>query len=171
MRWIGISGPYDMLKMLRLMHKKGLHRRLVLSLMDHDPATHSPTHLVNDLVECAQSPIPATAERASQILSSLPPLFIFHGNTDQSVPLQSSKDLARSLKAAKCRVRERYYENKSHTDPIIEGPFSGDDPLMKELLNLIHHNDMDSGIITARGCGKRVLSKFLVSIAKVLNPF
>ena len=38
-------------------------------------------------------------------------------------------------------VAETYFDGASHTQPILEGPLSGSDPLMQALLNVVHARD------------------------------
>ena len=90
------------------------------------------------------------------------------------------------------RVLTRFYENKSHTDPILEDPLglgepsNGEsaergDPLLDDVLNLVLR-EMDelppvpradggggqrSIWATGGGCGKRLL----ISLARRVNPF
>ena len=83
----------------------------------------------------AASPSAATAVSAGR----WPPIALFHGTADQTVDWHHSVDFATSLRACGATdVVERYFEHKSHTDPILEDPLLSEaDPLLDELLRLV----------------------------------
>jgi len=73
-----------------------------------------------------------------------PPLALLHGTADRTVDWHHSKDFAAALRVAGARdVVERYFEHKSHTDPVIEDPLLGcgtcgrADPLVETVLELV----------------------------------
>eukprot|EP00451_Oxyrrhis_marina_P015043 CAMPEP_0204328968 /NCGR_PEP_ID=MMETSP0469-20131031/13808_1 /ASSEMBLY_ACC=CAM_ASM_000384 /TAXON_ID=2969 /ORGANISM="Oxyrrhis marina" /LENGTH=403 /DNA_ID=CAMNT_0051311487 /DNA_START=22 /DNA_END=1230 /DNA_ORIENTATION=+ len=127
-RWVGVSGPYDIINVMPLMKERGLPSRVVRALMDNDLTTNSPTRLIRDF-----------AVTNSPVVALLPEMCLFHGTADVTVEWQQSEEFAAALKQAGAKVSEKYYKGKSHTDPILEDPLlAAGDPLMEDLLELIH---------------------------------
>lgn len=58
-----------------------------------------------------------------------------------------------------------YMFGKSHTDPILEDPAGGEDPLMVDLIAMVHAGTSDPAILPRR------LPKILQRLARWLNPF
>ena len=174
-----------MAAMLPVMHKKGLHRRLITALMGNDPQLNSPLHLVNALVREAHSKDASRASCAAMVASLLPPsIHLFHGMADASVPVSMSRELADALRGlGLTQVHEAYYENKSHTDPILEDPISGRDILMQDLLCLVLKGKASArrgeGSEGVAEVGKepnalyfpKLLPGVLLRLAKISNPF
>ena len=216
-RWVGISGPYDLVKLSPIMHRRGLHRRVVKALASHDLASHSPTRLCLSLAEaqasrdaaraacatqavanlvrqrskhsiaaCARTPAPPVIRLRTMLTASChrpqPPLFIFHGLSDATVPPAFSKELAVALRALRLgdgscpHVRERYYAGKSHTDPILEDPIGGGkDVLITDILSLIRIGEIapsgDSGESGDATFLPQLLPAVLLKFARWFNPF
>lgn len=130
-RWIGISGPYDILDLLPTLHQRGLHRSVARALMDQDVLSHSPYRRVRDLIALKE-------QGKSDAASLLPPVHLFHGTADATVPFAQADRLAEVLGEAGVAVSTRFYAGKSHTDPILEDPIEGEgDALMADLLRLV----------------------------------
>lgn len=98
--------------------------------------------------EAAQeSPEPTDAElfpysacSELDIISHLPPMSLYHGSADRTVPHTSSCLFAKCLIEAGMssnKVGITIYPGKSHTDPILEDPLSGDDPLLADIVSCI----------------------------------
>jgi len=131
-RWVGISGPYDMLDLLPTLHERGLHHSVVRALMDQDVLNNSPYRRVRDIIALAE---PGTTSPAASLL---PPVYIFHGTADATVPCSQAERFADVLAEAGVEVKTRFYSGKSHTDPILEDPIEGEgDALMSDLLHLV----------------------------------
>mmetsp|Transcript_23232 Transcript_23232/g.41956 ORF Transcript_23232/g.41956 Transcript_23232/m.41956 type:complete len:430 (-) Transcript_23232:44-1333(-) len=133
--YVGISGPFDLLGLAEHFHTRGLDRRVLSSIFEAKLAAFSPTSTAKAWLEQrrkmeeAHEPLPA---------SKLPPVLLVHGTGDVSVPAENAVELAEALQAAGARtVGLKLYEGKSHTDPIIEDPMSGDDPLIEDLAYLV----------------------------------
>jgi len=125
--FMGISGPFDLVGMTSHFHSRGLDRRVLSSIFEHRVAEFSP-------VEVAR----AWAQQGQFHASRLPPTLLVHGTGDKSVPSSNAVDLEAALRAAGGEtVGVRLYEGKSHTDPIIEDPIGGNDPLIQDLALLV----------------------------------
>ena len=69
---------------------------------------------------------------------------LFHGQEDVTVPQAQTQALGEVFRSAGVQVEtERYFEGKSHTDPIVEdailASISGKDALMEELMTLLRN--------------------------------
>ncbi len=105
--FIGISGPYNILDSIPLFHARGLDRSVLLRIMNHNIARYSPTDRMR-LVSHVHAPLfPASVH-------------LFHGTADRTVQWQSTAAFADCLKAIGVNVHVKYYQGKTHTDPIIE---------------------------------------------------
>jgi prenylcysteine alpha-carboxyl methylesterase len=157
-RWIGISGPYDIVQVMPTMKKRGLPRRVIKSLMGHDLTRFSPTRRVRDL----------TVADPFRVLALLPPVHLFHGTSDETVSWQESEQLASVLTKGAVPTQTKYYENKSHTDPILEDPCDGDrDELMGDLLALVKPGESIEDDNAVAGLQPKLLLRW----ARFCNPF
>lgn len=118
-RWVAISGPYELEPLVEQLHARGLDRRLMRALVPDAPAVSPTCH--------ARALSPAAAAR-------VPPVLLAHGMADRTCHWHQTRDFEAALRAAGVHVDAEYYEGKSHTDPILEDPMSGEDPLMLRLL-------------------------------------
>merc|ERR1712054_275737 len=74
-RWVGISGPYDIVQVMPTMRERGLPRRVIRMLMDDNLPRWSPTQRIQRLG--VSDPLKA--------LSLLPDMHVFSGTADQTV--------------------------------------------------------------------------------------
>ena len=155
--FVGISGPYNLSKLRDHMHRNGLDSSILDWICKGDVSRYSPVLMLS---------------RAGG-LKRMPPVALFHGCQDRSVPQASSLELASMLANGGAVVSTRLYKGWSHTDPILEGPLSGELQLFE---------DVASSILSACGaCGGAVkdavalesitVPAALISIARSVNPF
>eukprot|EP00128_Syssomonas_multiformis_P006527 Colp12_sorted_trinity150504_noHs@28513 len=189
--FIGISGPYDLFGLTRHLHFRGLHSSILTrivggkKLVEH----YSVTRRI----------------RSPQFKSDLegrqfPPVVLFHGTRDKSVPFSSSEELATELKKHGISVSTKYYPGKTHTDPIIEDLMYVEyvkDDLMTDIIDVVkgrrkigseilQHSAfrrrpslMEERDITARRPSiidgnngePTMVPVFLIKIARRVNPF
>ena len=113
------------------------------------------------------------AADASSWKADWPPIVLLHGTADQTVPWEQSHDFAMRLRACGAySVTERYYENKSHTDPIVEDPLCGGDVLLADLLDMVL-GPADRTAELKAGLWPSMLPapRWLFPLAKRINPF
>ena len=63
----------------------------------------------------------------------MPPIFLFHGTADLSVPARVAVDFQEALQQAGYAVYLKLYAGKSHTDPIIEDLLYADEVLAENV--------------------------------------
>ena len=82
-----------------------------------------------------------SVDDSSGWVQQLPPITLLHGTSDKTCPYEQSvrfRDvLVRAgVDAQRCALK--LYPGKTHTSPIIEDPMSGTDPLITDLLDVVH---------------------------------
>ena len=121
--FVGISGPYCIPSLYDFFQSRGLYKSALDLIFESDPKKHSPTTYL-------------TSEERRNPRSDLPPIYLFHGTNDNSVPMCSSTLLRDHLQSLGHPVACKLFEGHTHTAPIIEAPVGGDDPLITDLLHL-----------------------------------
>ena len=179
--FMGISGPADLVAMEGHFHGRGLDRSIQGSIFEGDLVANSPRHRVE-----AWSPAEA---------GLLPPMLLAHGTGDASCPFANSVAFADALKAsgAGC-VGVKLYPGKSHTDPILEDPMDGDDPLIEDIMYLVRNSDTSAAVrdvdnsggafeeadallaakklkFFSSPLGRRMLPRCVINLARWVNPF
>eukprot|EP00930_Biecheleria_cincta_P005738 TRINITY_DN106680_c0_g1_i1.p1 TRINITY_DN106680_c0_g1~~TRINITY_DN106680_c0_g1_i1.p1 ORF type:complete len:433 (+),score=69.31 TRINITY_DN106680_c0_g1_i1:257-1555(+) len=158
-RWVGISGPYNIVDVVQTMKNRGLPKSVIDALMEKDLVRFSVTRRVRDLA----------IKDPCKILPRLPPAHLYHGKADETCHWQHAQDLAEEFRKGAVTATATYYEGKSHTDPILEDPCEGPgDALMSDLLKLVLGvEDAPKG----EGGFWRLQPKLLLKWAKICNPF
>lgn len=160
--FIGISGGYNLYKLVDHFHQRGLYRPLFLSLMEGEASLirYSPEIRV-------QSLSPTTAN------SLLPHICLFHGTADYSIPCDASTSFAEVLGSLGIQVTTRLYEGKTHTDLFLQDPLrGGHDALLADILAVIHGGDPEAHAKYASACaGRRLVPEFLLQSARKVSPF
>ncbi|OQS01709.1 isoprenylcysteine alpha-carbonyl methylesterase ICME-like [Achlya hypogyna] len=157
--FIGISGPYNIQESIELFHEHGLDRRVLGRIMNNDILHHSPTDRVRQLPK--------------QLAAALPTIHLFHGTADTTVNWKSTQLFARVLNKAGATVHVKYYADKTHTDPIIEDPIQGDDPLLNDVIGIIRTSSppYSPKLSTTFRPPEKLCPNFLVHCARRVNPF
>jgi len=186
--FVGISGPFDLVGLASHFHKRGLDRQVLSSVFEGRLAFFSPTRTAQAWVEQRKK-----VEDVHQSLPArnLPPVLLVHGTGDVSVPAENAIELAEALRAAGARTVEvMLYEGKSHTDPIIEDPMTGDDPMIEDLAYLVLSSCSKTAVeqlgrqsgsemelqlkkkeLFSLPVGQRMLPLRLIKLARKVTPF
>eukprot|EP00123_Amoebidium_parasiticum_P021855 comp7505_c0_seq1/m.3164 comp7505_c0_seq1/g.3164 ORF comp7505_c0_seq1/g.3164 comp7505_c0_seq1/m.3164 type:complete len:509 (-) comp7505_c0_seq1:58-1584(-) len=128
--FIGISGVYDPAGFAQHLHERGLYRSVLSSILNHDLSFYSPTRRVGTAAFNPALDLP--------ICSFLPPITLLHGTADMSIPHKSTEDFAQALQRAGIHAHVKYYQGKTHTDPIIEDPIGGGyDQLVMDIYTIV----------------------------------
>lgn len=169
--FMGISGPYNMEASIATFHRHGFDRAVVERIMAHRLVYYSPS-----LRLLALSELPLQTRRA--LLDDFPPCYLFHGTADKTVSYRSSEQLTAALQSCNIPVSTRFFENKTHTDPIIEDPIVGDNFLLDVVmaaLKVLAPIDAVTGKprcrLGVRPPETRKYPKLLVRAARKVNPF
>ncbi|XP_075485132.1 isoprenylcysteine alpha-carbonyl methylesterase ICME-like isoform X3 [Primulina tabacum] len=107
--FFGLSGGYNFLNLVDHFHSRGLHRSLFLSIMEGEESLqlYSPEMAVQD-------------PKMRNAVSLLPPMILFHGTGDYSIPSDSSKSFVETLQSLGVHAQLILYEGKTHTDLFLQ---------------------------------------------------
>eukprot|EP01083_Nonionella_stella_P094407 264834_1 len=104
----------------------------------------------------------------------LPNVYLFHGTSDQSVPVSNTKAFSLSLANFGVQTYIKLYPNKTHTAPIIEDPITGCDPLVCDMLQIIYPNQSLTNIvheIEETLTGGVTIPQCIIDVASFVCPF
>jgi len=151
-RYIGVSGPYDIVALAPKLHKRGLYSSMLRSIMNHDLFGSSPIRLLNSMKPSA--------------ITRLPQMVILHGTADMTVPYEHSIEFSEQLISVGHRdVQIQLWEGVTHSEPILEGPIGGDNFLGVKIASLCCPN-MEFDERT-----EPLLNKRMLRFAKYVMPF
>jgi prenylcysteine alpha-carboxyl methylesterase len=108
---IGVSGPYDIVSLAPIMHKRGLYSSMLKSIMDNDLFAASPKRVLSGMSKAG--------------ISRIPPILLLHGTSDSTVPFSSSVEFHEALKKSGVESELALWPNVTHSEPIVEGPAGG----------------------------------------------
>ena len=120
--FVGISGPYHVPATAAHWRARGFGQAMLDFIFGDEAGMllASPSYL---------------AARAEEV--ELPPMLLLHGTADKSATAQSTLDFAAALEDLGVDVHTKLYEGWTHTDPILERPFAGDQRLHRDLLEAV----------------------------------
>ncbi|KAJ7954029.1 Isoprenylcysteine alpha-carbonyl methylesterase ICME protein [Quillaja saponaria] len=132
--YCGLSGGYNLFNLVDYFHNRGLYRSIFLSIMEGEESLRrfSPELMVQD-------------PNITNAVSLLPPMFLFHGTGDYSIPSDASKTFAETLQRLGVKAESILYEGKTHTDLFLQDPMrGGKDDLFEDLVTIIHADDAEA---------------------------
>ncbi|KAJ1412797.1 Alpha/Beta hydrolase fold [Sesbania bispinosa] len=160
--YFGLSGGYNLLGLVDHFHNRGLYRSIFLSIMEGEQSLKkfSPEIKIQD--PCIKYSIPL-----------LPPIFLFHGTADYSIPSIASERFANALKKVGARAELILYEGKTHTDLFLQDPLrGGKDDLFEHVVAIIHFNDTVALAKDATAPPRRrFVPEILLKLARKISPF
>ena len=163
-RFIGISGVYapDDAALIEHFHRQGLYKNVFWSIME---AGFTGARAAEALPRA--SPVSITRERdVRRNVRIVPPVMLCHGDADTSAPPEQSKMFAHALRSIGISVDERYYPNKTHTDPFVTDPILGRDVLLDDITDSIFGRKLPSFVDE-----RPLVPKLFVDIARKFVPF
>ncbi|KAG7347409.1 carboxylesterase [Nitzschia inconspicua] len=164
-----ISSPFHLKAMSDSFQKKGLDDHLVDRIFGYEIDKYDPFLAVKGLQE--------TADGQQLLSQELPPIRIYHGTSDKTVPHDSSKTFYHDLKKSigeEERLSFVSYLGWSHTDPILEGPMDADQTLHRDLFRDVRKW---TGSTTLSWPNEdpiiynRLCPHFMVQAGRFFNPF
>ncbi|KEH20235.1 putative alpha/Beta hydrolase [Medicago truncatula] len=160
--YFGLSGGYNLFNLVDHFHSRGLYRSLFLSIMEGEESLRrfSPEVMVQD-------------PNFGNAVSLLPPIVLFHGTGDYSIPSDQSVSFADTLKRFGVKAESILYEGKTHTDVFLQDPMrGGDDDMFDDLVAYIHAGDAEALSRDATAPPrKRLVPEFMLKLAHTVSPF
>ncbi|KAI0488545.1 hypothetical protein KFK09_028381 [Dendrobium nobile] len=160
--YFGLSGGYNMLNLVDHFHRRGLYRSIFLSIMEGEQSLRhfSPEIVVRNL--SARSGVPP-----------LPPMILYHGTGDYSIPSDASTSFAEALKSIGVQVKVVLYDGKTHTDLFLQDPLRGGrDELLEDIVSFIHAGDAASLAKNAVAPpARRLVPELMLQLARKVSPF
>ncbi|KAL6526253.1 putative isoprenylcysteine alpha-carbonyl methylesterase icmel2 [Orobanche minor] len=160
--YFGLSGGYNLLKLIDHFHNRGLYRSIFLSIMEGEKALEqfSPELII-------QNPSWVSAVRL------LPHMVLFHGTADYSIPCDASIAFVGTLQKAGAQVDLLLYKGKTHTDLFLQDPLrGGKDELFDYLVGFIHADDEEAlGRDAMAPPRRRYVPELLLRWAGQVSPF
>ncbi|XP_022930102.1 probable isoprenylcysteine alpha-carbonyl methylesterase ICMEL1 [Cucurbita moschata] len=160
--FFGLSGVYNLYNLKDYFHSRGLHRSILLSIMEGEESLErfSPEVMVQD-------------PKIKDAASLLPPFALFHGTAGYSVPSHASKSFAEVLERVGVKVEAVEYTGKTHTDLFVQDPMrGGKHQLVEDLIFIIHQNDTEALARNAMAPRRRrLVPEFMLNLAQRVSPF
>ncbi|KAI5340612.1 hypothetical protein L3X38_019886 [Prunus dulcis] len=160
--YFGLSGGYNLINLVDHFDNRGLYRSIFLSIMEGEESLHqfSPELKVKD---------PSNRNA----VSLLPPITLFHGTADYSIPSDASKIFVDALQKAGAQAELILYDGKTHTDLFLQDPLrGGKDELFDLLVAEIHAGDKEALEKDAMASPrKRLVPEILLKLARNISPF
>ncbi|KAI8469431.1 MAG: Alpha/Beta hydrolase protein [Monoraphidium minutum] len=129
--FVGVSGAYDLEGLAEHLHRRGLYRSLLDTIMSVEGAV---AYGVLSPLAYAR----ALAKDDPGVGRFLPPALLLHGTADKSVPAAGSVLMHDALERLEVPVSYRLFEGKTHTDFLLEDAFrGGKDDLTDAILELV----------------------------------
>ncbi|KAK2994360.1 hypothetical protein RJ640_017872, partial [Escallonia rubra] len=154
--YFGLSGGYNLLNLVDHFHSRGLYKSIFVSIMEGEQSLQrfSPEVVVQD-------------SNIKNAVSLLPPIVLFHGTADYSIPSDASKTFAEALQRVGVQAESILYEGKTHTDLFLQDPMrGGSDDMFEDLVALIHAGDSEAlAKHAAAPPRKRLVPEFMLKLA------
>lgn len=160
--YFGLSGGYNLLNLVDHFDNRGLYRSIFLSIMEGEESLRrfSPEVRIQD-------------SSIGDAVSLLPPIILFHGTSDYSIPSDASKTFVDALQRAGAQAKLVLYEGKTHTDLFLQDPMrGGKDELFDHLIAVIHAGDEEALAKHAMAPPRRrLVPELLLQLARKISPF
>ncbi|KAL5739551.1 hypothetical protein ACOSP7_028442 [Xanthoceras sorbifolium] len=160
--YFGLSGGYNLFNLVDHFHNRGLYRSIFLSIMEGEESFEkfSPELKIKD---------PSIRDA----ISLLPPIILFHGTSDYSIPSHASKTFADVLRRLGASAELVLYYGKTHTDLFLQDPLrGGKDELFDHIISVIHADDKEALAKDAMAPPReRLVPELLLKMARYISPF
>ncbi|KAL6615665.1 hypothetical protein ACP70R_037935 [Stipagrostis hirtigluma subsp. patula] len=159
--YFGLSGGYNIHNLVDHFHERGLYRSIFLSIMEGEESLSR------------YSPEIVAKNSSAETIALLPLIVLMHGTEDYSIPPSASQTFVDVLQQAGAQARLLLYEGKTHTDIFLQDPLRGGrDPLVEDLLSVIHADDaIARQKIALAPTPRRLVFEWQLKLAHRISPF
>ncbi|XP_013586759.1 PREDICTED: probable isoprenylcysteine alpha-carbonyl methylesterase ICMEL1 [Brassica oleracea var. oleracea] len=157
--YFGLSGGYNLLSLVDHFHSRGLYRSIFLSIMEGEESLKqfSPELVVQD-------------PNLKHIVARLPPIILFHGTADYSIPSDASKCFAETLQRLGGKAEVILYEGKTHTDLFLQDPMrGGKDEMFEDIVSVVMGDNQE--VVGKSVDRRRLVPEFMLKLAHWVSPF
>ncbi|CAE8599852.1 unnamed protein product [Polarella glacialis] len=162
--YLGMSGVYDLAALELHMESIGVYPFLSSFCAGGDLIASSPTHQLQ-----SASWRGVLGARAA---ARMPPVHLFHGQADTSVPTSSTLCFAENLRAVGVRsVKAELRPGVTHSEPIIEGPLGGYHYQVQLLLRYLLGHEGAQERLNAMPKAEPMVPASVLRLAAMLMPF
>ncbi|CAE8679160.1 unnamed protein product [Polarella glacialis] len=162
--YLGMSGVYDLAALELHMEAIGVYPFLSSFCAGGDLIASSPTHLLQSASWRGVLGASAAAR--------MPPVHLFHGQADTSVPTSSTLCFAENLRAVGVRsVKAEIRPGVTHSEPIIEGPLGGSHYQVQLLLPYLLGHKGAQERLNAMPEAEPMVPASVLRLAAMLMPF
>jgi prenylcysteine alpha-carboxyl methylesterase len=141
---MALSAPLNLSAMQNTFRKHGLDEHLVDRMFDgltneYDPFVilSSASAPCTEVVGVQAGAAVEHPQNTGALADYLPPIKIYHGSRDKTVPVDGSVAFTEQLQAHNCAATFHMYEGWSHTDPILEGPMDADHRFHRDIFDSV----------------------------------
>lgn len=156
-----LSAPLQLDIMQDTFSRHGMDDHFVNRIFDDQMNDYDPFVLLDQL------------QNGEQQSSELPPIQVYHGDADRTVPCKGSQRFYERLQSIHDGdTGYHVYDNWSHTDPILEGPADGDHRFHMDLVQLLHQwTGSHVEIQDDHRVLKRLCPHWMIQVARFCMPF
>jgi len=179
---ISLSGPCNLGSMQSTFQRHGLDSHIVDRIFGGQKDEYDPFVILERATQNNDTVV--SNHRQTPLRDYLPPIKIYHGSRDKTVPAQVSIDFCTQLQQAHSIENVTYhsYDGWSHTDPILEGPMDADHRFHRDIFDSVvewtqsANNDVrvvwpGEGQETIPPVMKKLCPHFLIQLSRCFMPF
>jgi len=179
---ISLSGPCNLGSMQSTFQRHGLDSHIVDRIFGGQKDEYDPFVILERATQNNDTVV--SNHRQTPLRDCLPPIKIYHGSRDKTVPAQVSIDFCTQLQQAHNIENVTYhsYDGWSHTDPILEGPMDADHRFHRDIFDSVVEwtqsaNNDDRVVWPGEGqeatapVMKKLCPHFLIQLGRCFMPF
>jgi len=102
-KFFALSGPFDLVKLFPRLNARGLNAKMLSAILGGDVFGASPIRRLSGPIR-------------------LPPVRLYHGTRDATVPMASSLEFSKALVARGVDCTVTLLDGMTHSEPLLEGP-------------------------------------------------
>jgi len=165
--YIFLSAPLSLAAMVPTFGRYGFDKQSLDRIFGNEREKYDPLQLLSSLQQNTQ--LESTLD--------LPPIQIYHGSLDITVPYVGSEKfyaMLQNVVTDRKQINLTCYEDWSHTDAILEGPMDADHRFHRDIFHAVQEWTNSPDLVWPENDPRnknRLCPHFLVCAARFSNPF